>query len=119
MRSHSVRTTLLGPLGPVADEIEWATRFRARRRGVIGRRPLAPNEALVIWPCRQVHTKGVGYPLDAVFCDGKLRIVHIETLQPGSRSRHVMRARCCVELRGGRAKECGLAPGVRLSLEDR
>jgi hypothetical protein len=109
----------MGPNGLVADHVEWATSFRARRRGVIGRARLAPNEALVLWPCRQVHTKGVPYDLDAVFCDRRWRVLHVETLEPRGRSRRVRRARCCIEMAGGRADACGLRPGAQLRLEPR
>jgi hypothetical protein len=74
---------------------------------------------LIIWPCRQVHTVGVPYLLDAVFCDRRFEVLHVETLEPRSRSRRVGRARCCVELLGGRAEACGVVPGVRLALEER
>jgi uncharacterized membrane protein (UPF0127 family) len=107
----------MGPNGLVADHVEWATSFRARRRGVIGRPPLSSSEALILWPCRQVHTKGVAYDLDAVFCDRRLRVLHVETLGPRAKSRRVRRARCCIELAGGRASACGLAPGQQLRLE--
>jgi uncharacterized membrane protein (UPF0127 family) len=107
---------LVGPRGPIASRVEWATTFRSRRRGVRGRGPLGPDEAVVLWPCRQVHTVGVGFPLDAVFCDGGLRVLHVQTLAPRRLSRFVPRARCCVELGAGRAAECGVAPGVTLQV---
>jgi hypothetical protein len=118
MRKPPVRGILVGPHGTVAERVNWAISFRARRRGVRGRGPLDPDEALVIWPCRQVHTIGVPFPLDAVFCDERMLVLHVETLSPRRISRRVGRARCCVELRGGRAEACGVVPGVRLSLEE-
>jgi hypothetical protein len=112
----NVRTgELRGPDGVIARRVVWATKFRERRRGVRGREALTRDEALVISPCRQVHTYSVPYPLDAVFCDRELRVLHVETLEPRNTSARVRRARCCVELVGGRAAECGLMPGVRLS----
>ena len=107
---------LVGPNGVVADRVSWARTFRQRLRGVIGREPLGPDEALVILRCRRVHTNGVPYVLDAVFCDRRWRVLHVETLVPRSRSARVWRARNCVELRGGRAAACGLAPGAQLSV---
>jgi uncharacterized protein len=70
---------------------------------------------MVIRPCRQVHTMGVPYPLDVVFCDRRDRVLHVETLQPGRISRPVWRARYCVELLGGRAAACGIVRGSTLS----
>lgn len=117
MRKRPVPGRLVGPNGLVASSVAWATSYRARRRGVIGRPALQADEALVLWPCRQVHTNGVPFDLDAVFCDRRLRVLHVETLSPRSKSHRVGRARCCVELKGGRAQACGIVPGVQLRLE--
>lgn len=110
--------TLIGPRGVVARNVILATSRRDRRRGVLGRDPLEPDEALVIRPCRQVHTFGVPYVLDAVFCDRRLRVLHVDTLAPESMSRRAWRARCCVELLGNRAAECGIVPGSQLRIEE-
>lgn len=117
MRIRRRSGRLVGPAGPVASDVAWATRPWSRYRGVIGRPPLGPSEALVITPCRRVHTAGVGYPLDAVFCDARLAVLHVETLEPGGLSRKVRRAACCIELAGGRAAACGIVVGSRLSFE--
>ncbi len=105
----------MGPNGVIADRVTWCVTLRDRLRGVLGRPPLEADEAYVFAPGRQVHTEGVGYPLDAVFCDGDWRVLHVETLQPMSRSKRVLDAVYIVELLGGRATEYGVAPGVRLS----
>lgn len=110
---------LFGPRGVVAVDVTLATTFRARRRGVLGRPPLAPNEAMFIEPCRQVHSFGVAYLLDVVFCDRELRVLHLETLEPERKSLRVRKARSCVELLGGRASECGIEPGVLIELKAR
>jgi uncharacterized membrane protein (UPF0127 family) len=102
---------ILGPNGLVADRVTVATAFRDRRKGVTGREPLGPDEAMVIRPCWQVHTVGVPYPLDVIFCNKRDRVLYVETLPPSRVSRPVWRARYCVELLGGRAKECGIVRG--------
>lgn len=82
---------------------------------MLGRPPLDPDEAYVITDSRRVHTRGVGYPLDAIFCDGRWRVLHVETLQPMSRSAHVGGAVNVIELLGGRAAVHGIVPGTVLS----
>jgi uncharacterized membrane protein (UPF0127 family) len=119
MAVTSGSSVLVGPKGPVATRVAWATSFRARRRGVLGRARLADDEALVISPCRRVHTVGVGYDLDAVFCDRAWRVLHVETLAPGSLSKRVAGARACIELAGGRAAATGVVAGVVLRFGDR
>jgi uncharacterized membrane protein (UPF0127 family) len=113
----STSETLVGPEGLIALSVRWATTFRARRRGVLGRDPLREDEALVIRPCRQVHSFGVGYDLDVVFCDSSWRVLHVETLEPEGMSKRVGRAKACIELPGGRAARCGIVPGVVLTFE--
>lgn len=48
--------------------------------------PLARDEALLLAPCRDIHTVGMRYPLDVAFVDdrGVVRMVH-HGLEPGRR----------------------------------
>lgn len=117
MGTLEVRGALIGPLGSIAKDVIWATTFRTRRRGVLGRPQLRTDEALVLVPCRRVHSYGVPYPLDVVFCDEAWVVLHVETLAPHRMSRRVARAKACIELAGGRAEACAIVPGVRLSFE--
>ena len=45
-----------------------------RARGLLGRRPLEREEALLLEPCWLVHTFGMRYALDLAFVDRKGRI---------------------------------------------
>jgi uncharacterized protein len=105
---------LVGPYGVIAERVTWCMTLRDRIRGVLGRPPLDEDEAYVIADSRQVHTEGVPYPLDAVFCDRDWRVLHVETLQPMSRSKRVADSLYVVELLGGRALANGIRPGDRL-----
>jgi hypothetical protein len=79
---------------------------------------MRPDEAMIIRPCRQVHTIGVPQPIDAVFCDDEMRVLHVQTLEPRRLSRRVSGASLCIELLGGRAEACGVVPGVQLAVEE-
>lgn len=70
-------------------------------------------------PCRRIHTFGVGYPLDAVFCDRAMTVVHVETVAPRRTSKRVPAADTCIELPAGCALRCGIRPGVSLRIEKR
>ena len=109
------RGPLRGRNGVIADRVTWCLSLSERLRGVLGRSPLDPDEAYVITDSSRVHTKGVPYALDAVFCDRDWRVLHVETLEPMSRSERVPRSYYVVELLGGRAAEHGIVPGDRLS----
>ena len=105
-----------GPSGTIAERLVAAVTPFERVRGLLGRRELGPGEAMLIQPCSRVHTFGMRFPIDAVFCDAHLHVLWAETLEPGHVSRHVRRARCCFELPAGTAERAGLAPGSALEL---
>ena len=107
---------LVGPNGVVAGTVRTALTPLRRMRGLIGRRELAPDEALLIRPCSQVHGIGMRHPFDAVFCDGDLRVLHVTTVRPRRVSRYVRGAQCCFELASGRAAQAGVQPGTTLRL---
>lgn len=85
-------------------------------RGLLGKGELGPDEALLIRPCSQVHGVGMQHSFDAVFCDADLRVLHVSTIDRRRLSRYVRGAECCIELRSGRAAECGIEAGAQLSL---
>jgi uncharacterized protein len=90
------------------------TSFMERSRGLLGRRPLTESEALGLVPCAAVHTFGMRYVLDVVFCDRDDRVVRIaRALAPGGVAA-VWRARSVWELRGDVADRLALVPGDRL-----
>lgn len=67
----------------MADQLVLANTARARLRGLLGRRSLAPNEALWLRPCSSVHTFWMLFAIDVVFLDRQLRIVKlVENLRP-------------------------------------
>jgi len=111
--SHRV----VGPNGVVADHVSFGNTFYSRFKGLRGRKNLQAGEALVLDPCRQVHTFGLHFTIDAVFRDRDEAIVHVQTLTPRRISRFVRNARTCIELPEGQASLCGLEIGVRLLLE--
>ena len=92
--------------------------FVERARGLLGRATLESTEALWISPCPGVHTVGMRYPIDVIFCDGEGRIVHIvESLRP-LRVASAKDARNTCEMRAGAARSLGLAAGDRLAFAD-
>jgi uncharacterized membrane protein (UPF0127 family) len=95
-----------------------ATSFVARARGMIGRRFGSEWPALVLEPCRSIHTFGMRGPLDAVFYDRSRRVVRIvEGLEP-LRGAVCARARGVVELPAGQARALALEENMSLAFED-
>ena len=68
-----------------------------RTRGLLGTDPSAGP--LLLERTRQVHTFGMRYPLDVIFCDRDWRVVHVvRDMKPGRMTRWVRRARVVIEL---------------------
>ena len=85
-----------------------------RMRGLLGRAPLAADEALVIEPCNMVHTVGMRYPIDVVFADRAGRVLQVSAAVPPRRMRGCLRAARVVELRAGEAARRGWVVGTQL-----
>lgn len=102
--------------GEVLATAEVASTRRARRRGLLGRD--AVEGALVLRPCRQVHTLGMRFEIDAIWCDQAGRVLRIARLARARVSRPVMRARFVVEAEAGAAGRWDLRPGDVLEVVD-
>jgi len=55
----------------------------ARLRGFLGRMRLRSDEGLWLVPCQGIHTFGLLFPIDVIYLDANLRVIHlIEHLGP-------------------------------------
>lgn len=95
----------------VADHVEVARSIWARFWGLMFRKGLGRDEALLIDPCSSVHTMFMRFPIDIVFLDAENRVVKItQDLRPwriglASGSKRVL------EMPSGTVAKCGLAVG--------
>lgn len=98
----SVRTIIEAPAGVLAHTVRWARSPLARARGLLGAVPLSQGEALILVGARQVHTFGLRYRIDVLFCDREWKVVHVERdLAPARVSRWVRGADTVIEARAG------------------
>ena len=95
--------------GSVLASAEVASGRRGRRRGLLGRSGI--DGALLLRPCRQVHTIGMRFAMDVAFCDRDGRVLRVATLRPGRVSRPVPRAAFAIEAEAGAFGRWGLAVG--------
>jgi len=99
----------------LAHDVELATTMWRRMKGLLGRASVPGGYALVIRPCRSIHTWFMRCAIDAVFVDASGRVVKVADrvapfrLVSGGRG-----ARAVVELSGGAASRAGVRPGDRL-----
>jgi uncharacterized protein len=69
----------------LATDLAVADTHWTRLRGLLGRGPddFRNGSGLWIVPCHGVHTLGMGFPIDVVYLDRDLTVIHVETdLQP-------------------------------------
>jgi uncharacterized protein len=100
--------------GEVLAAVEIAATARARRRGLMHRD--AFEGALVLRPCRHVHTVGMRFPIDVAFCDAEGAVLRTTTLSPWRFSPLVRRAAFAVEAEAGAFERWRLTRGDRLEL---
>jgi uncharacterized protein len=75
----------------VAENATLATSPFSRLIGLVGRRALSEKTALGITRCNCVHTFGVRFALDVVFCDAEGRVLYTQTLAKNQVSARVDR----------------------------
>jgi len=101
----------------LADRARWATTSKEKRRGLIGSAPLQPGEGLIIDRAFQVHTFGMSFPIDVIFCSKRWIVKHVVRSMPPRRiSKLVPGARYALELPAGSAP-VDLKPGDGLTHE--
>ncbi|MEZ4357798.1 MAG: DUF192 domain-containing protein [Eubacteriales bacterium] len=99
------------------DKVNIAQSVFSRFKGLIGKKGLLPGEGLIIKPCKQVHTFYMRFPLDILFVDKKMQILHIETLEPGKVGKFVSKAHFVLEVPVGTANDFGIFTGDYLKIE--
>ncbi|HOV79624.1 MAG TPA: DUF192 domain-containing protein [Bacillota bacterium] len=86
----------------LAQRIEVSNCFKKRLRGLIGRPVLKPGEAMILMPCKSVHTFFMSFPIDVIFLDKEAVVIKIlEKMKPFRFSPVIPRAEISVELPAG------------------
>ncbi len=99
----------------LASSVEVAASGGKRSKGLLGRKGLAPGEALWIVPCEAVHTFGMQFALDLVYLDRRHRIRKIRRNVPPWRLSACLSAHSVVELAAGSIREADASPATRLN----
>ncbi len=96
----------------LASRVIWAGTSEQRRKGLLGRSSLAPDEGMYIVPSGWVHTFGMKFPIDIAFLarDGRILTLH-HGLKPNRLSKISIRAEGVLELASGRFKATGAEKG--------
>jgi uncharacterized protein len=98
----------------VLASLEVADGRRQRRRGLLGRDGF--DGAVLLRPCRSVHTIGMRFPIDVAFCDADLVVLRVVTVPRNRVTRAVLRSRAVVEAEAGSFARWGIGPGAQLEV---
>jgi uncharacterized membrane protein (UPF0127 family) len=103
----------------VASRVEWAGTSTSRRRGLLGRDRLDPEEGIYLVPCKWIHMFGMRFPIDVAFlaADGRVVAVH-HGLKPNRLSKIAFRAEGVLELAAGRLRATDTAVGDIIEFRD-
>lgn len=107
-------STLSLPTGVNALQVRVAQTFFSRLRGLLCSPQLHNNQALLIRPCREVHTIGMRYAIDVVFINQVGEIIKISPALKPWRAAMCRQAYQTLELAAGQAAHNGLQVGMQL-----
>jgi uncharacterized membrane protein (UPF0127 family) len=102
---------------PADIDVLVTQRARERMRGLLGRASLAANEALLLSPCRSIHTFGMRFAIDVLFVDRHGRVVTIHRGVPRARLLFSLRGVKALEMAAGAARACSIEVGNVLGFE--
>ena len=86
--------------------IKYADSFFKRFRGLMFRKSMPENEALLIVPCNQIHTFNMKFAIDVVYLSKENKVVFIdENIKPGKVCKPCKNANAVLELNSGMAKK--------------
>jgi len=88
---------------------ELADDRQRRRKGLLGREQV--DGALVIEPCRWVHTIGMKFDIDVAHLDEDGRVIHATSMRRHRIGRPVPKARSVIEAERGAFERWGLRLG--------
>lgn len=105
------RSSNICPSGRIADT------FLSRLVGLLGKDELPSDSCLFIDASSGVHTFGMRFPIDIVALDRNRCVIGIwERVAPWKIRAFSRTTSSVLELKSGRAEQCGLAIGDRLSV---
>lgn len=101
----------------LAEEAFVADSLFLRIKGLLGRKDIAGNQALVIKPCNAIHSFFMRFPIDVLFVDGNNRIVAVEkSFKPWRIGKLYTKAKYVVELKSGIIDKALIRVGDEIAL---
>lgn len=95
-----------------------ANTFMARLLGLMLKRPITKDEALIFYRANSIHTCFMRFPIDIIFLDKNFTVLKIYMAVKPFRSVFCKDAFCTIECLGGSASEKGLNINDRIKIEE-
>jgi uncharacterized membrane protein (UPF0127 family) len=87
-------------------------------KGLLGRKQFAENNCMHIKPCNSIHTFCMKFPIDVLFLNRDMQVVHLmENVGRGKISPFVRSAYSVIELPAGRIRHAAIGLGDHLVLK--
>ncbi|BCM24827.1 DUF192 domain-containing protein [Methyloradius palustris] len=95
----------------VVNKVWLAKSILQRMRGLLFRKSLEPDQAMLIRPCSSIHTIGMTYPLDIVFIDAQgIVLKALKNVRP-LRMAFAINAYATIEFYAGEIERIGIQRG--------
>jgi uncharacterized membrane protein (UPF0127 family) len=102
----------------LAGEALMADTPFSRMKGLLGKRGLGPDEALILKPSNSIHTFFMRFPIDVLFVDKEGRLIKaISAMKPFRLTRLYYRAVLVVELGAGIIRSTATSGGDLIMIE--
>ena len=101
----------------LVENLSIANSLWARGLGLLGRRSMSSEEALLITRCNSIHTFFMKFSIDCVFLDKDMKVKSIRTyVEPGRFVLPVWGASSVIELAAGVSIKCNIKVGDQLDV---
>lgn len=101
------------------ENLETANSFFKRLKGLLGRKDLSNDSALIIRRCNSIHTFFMQFPLDVIFLDKKFRIKKLFlNVEPHQIIFPVFGASSVIEMKAGALQKSNAQIGDQLNVVD-
>ena len=101
----------------ISSKGEIADTLCTRIVGLLGRKGLDSEQALILTRCKQVHMFFMKFSIDVLFCSSAGEVLAVEeNLKPWRASKFVRRSSFVIELPEGKIKEKKIRVGEKIAI---
>lgn len=101
------------------SDVKIANTFWKRFKGLMFKKNMSPNEAILLKNCSCIHTCFMRFPIDVVYLDNDFRVLKTESVQPWRIGSFVKGAKHIIEIKYGKAEKFQLGYPIHLGTAER